>query len=77
MWAVVLVAVVIVAVLWLLWVRRQEPYTHKEIPKTIWTYWDSKDLPDFVSKCIDKWRRLHPDWYIPILNPDYLKDYLP
>jgi len=67
----------VVAVLWLLWVRRQEPYMRKEIPKTIWTYWDSKDLPDFVSKCIDKWRLLHPDWSITVLNPENLKDYLP
>ena len=76
MWVVIL-TVLVVAVLWLLWVRRQEPYTDKEIPKTIWTYWDSEDLPDFVSKCIDKWRRLHPDWTITVLNPMNLKDYLP
>ena len=61
----------------LLWARRQEPFTSQEIPKTIWTYWDSEDLPEFVSKCIDKWRRLHPDWSIVVLNPKNLKDYLP
>jgi hypothetical protein len=76
MWAVVL-AVLVVVVLLLLWVRRQEPFTSQEIPKTIWTYWDSEDLPEFVSKCIDKWRRLHPDWSIVVLNPKNLKDYLP
>lgn len=77
MWAVILVAVVVVTVLLLLWARRQEPYTNQEIPKNIWTYWDSKDPPDFVSKCIDKWKRLHPDWSITVLNPENLKDYLP
>ena len=66
-----------VVVLLLLWARRQEPFTSQEIPKTIWTYWDSEDLPEFVSKCIDKWRRLHPDWSIVVLNPKNLKDYLP
>ena len=70
MWVVVLVVVLVVL---LLWARRQEPF----IPKTIWTYWDSEDLPEFVSKCIDKWRRLHPDWSITVLNPKNLKDYLP
>ena len=73
----IILVVLVVTVLWLLWVRRQEPYTNQEIPKTIWTYWDSEELPDFVSKCIDKWRRLHPDWTITVLNPKNLKDYLP
>jgi len=73
MWVIALVVVVLL----LLWVRRQEPFTSQEIPKTIWTYWDSEDLPDFVSKCIAKWRRLHPDWTIVVLNPKNLKDYLP
>ena len=72
MWAVVL-AVLVVVVLLLLWARRQEPL----IPKTIWTYWDSEELPDFVSKCIDKWKRLHPDWSVTVLNPKNLQDYLP
>ena len=76
MWAVVL-TVLTVVVLLLLWARRQEPFTSQGIPKTIWTYWDSEDLPDFVSKCIDKWRRLHSDWSIVVLNPKNLKDYLP
>jgi hypothetical protein len=66
-----------VIVILLLWARRQEPFTSQEIPKTIWTYWDSEELPDFVSKCIDKWRRLHQDWSIIVLNPKNLKDYLP
>ena len=76
MWVVAL-AVLVVIVLLLLWARRQEPFTSQEIPKTIWTYWDSEDLPDFVSKCIAKWRRLHPDWSVTVLNPKNLKDYLP
>jgi len=76
MWVAVL-AVLVVVVLLLLWARRQEPFTSQGIPKTIWTYWDSEELPDFVSKCIDKWRRLHSDWSIVVLNPANLKEYLP
>ena len=75
MWVVVLAVVLLVVLL--LWVRRQEPFTNQEIPKTIWTYWDSEDLPEFVSKCIDKWRRLNPDWSVTVLNPKNLKDYIP
>lgn len=76
MWPLVVLTILVVAVLLLLWARRQEPYT-EGIPKNIWTYWDSEDLPDFVSKCIYKWKRLHPDWSVTVLNPKNLKDYLP
>lgn len=76
MWIAVL-AVLVVAVLLLLWARRQELFTGAEVPKNIWTYWDSKDPPDFVSKCIDKWKKLNPDWSFTLLNPENLKDYLP
>lgn len=72
MWAAVLV-VFTVAVLWLLWVRRQERF----IPKTIWTYWDSENLPELVSKCINKWKELNPDWTVVVLNQNNLKDYIP
>ena len=63
-------------VVWLLWSRRREGFS-SEIPKTIWTYWDSEDLPEFVSKCIAKWRQLNPDWSVTVLNPTNLKDYIP
>jgi hypothetical protein len=76
MWDVAL-GVILVVVIFLLVSRRQEPYTESGIPKTIWTYWDSDDLPEFISKCIEKWRRLHPDWNITVLTPNNLKDYLP
>lgn len=66
----------VIFILWILLSRRSEKYTDS-IPKNIWTYWDSEDLPDFVSKCIDKWRRLHPEWSVVVLNPKNLKDYLP
>jgi hypothetical protein len=77
MWAVALAVLVVVVLLLLLWARRQEPFTGQGIPKSIWTYWDSEKLPDFVSKCIDKWKRLHPDWSVTVLNPKNLEDYLP
>jgi len=70
------ISLLVIFVFWILWSRRSEKYT-ESIPKNIWTYWDSEELPDFVSKCIDKWRRLHPDWSIVVLNPNNLKDYLP
>jgi len=73
-WAVI---ILILAVFVLLWWRRSDPFTIKEIPKIIWTYWDSEKLPDFIQKCIDKWRQLNPGWTINILSPGNLGEYLP
>ena len=39
MW--IIIAILVITVVCLLWVRQQESFTLKEIPKTIWTYWDS------------------------------------
>ena len=67
----------IVAVLvFLLW-PTSSSFTLKEIPKTIWTFWDSEDLPDFVSKSIDSWRKHSPDFTINVVTPKNLKDHLP
>jgi hypothetical protein len=72
----VVVSVLVILIVWILWSSRSEKYT-ETIPKNIWTYWDSEELPDFISKCVDKWRRLHPEWSVVVLNPKNLKEYLP
>lgn len=73
-WAVIAIALVTLVLLW--W-RRSDSFTLKEIPKTIWTYWDTEELPDFIQKCIAKWRQLNPGWTINVLNPKNLGEYLP
>jgi hypothetical protein len=73
----IIVWALVILVIWILWSRRSEPYTEAGIPKSIWTYWDSDDPPEFISKCIAKWRRLNPDWNITVLTPNNLKEYLP
>ena len=70
----VIVALVVMALLW--W-RRSDSFTLREIPRIIWTYWDSENLPDFIQKCVDKWRQLNPGWTINVLNPKNLDEYLP
>lgn len=50
----------------------------KCIPKIIWTYWDSDEIPDIISKCIESWKRYNPDHQVVLLNkanvPKYLTD---
>jgi hypothetical protein len=76
MWRVAVLLVILVAVVFLVWTKSSS-FTLKEIPKTIWTFWDSDDLPNFVSKSIDSWRRHSPDFTINVVTPKNLKDYLP
>jgi len=76
MWYWVVLAIALVTLV-LLWWRRSDSFTLKEIPKTIWTYWDTEELPDFIQKCINKWRQLNPGWTINVLNPKNLGEYLP
>ena len=40
------------------------PSNTNNIPKIIWSFWDSKDIPDFVQKCIDGWKKHNPDFEI-------------
>ena len=75
MWIVV--AVLALIVLWLLWVRQQDQFTLKEIPKTVWTYWDSDNLPEFIQKSIDKMKQMNFGWKFNILTPKNLREYLP
>jgi hypothetical protein len=78
MWPL-LAAVLTVLVICLVWLnRRQEPFTQEEVvPKTIWTYWDSDEFPEFVQKSLDKIRQMNPGWTLNVLTPSNLRQYLP
>ena len=56
---------------------RSSEFTNKEIPRTIWTFWDSDTPPLFVQKSIDSWRKFSPDFTINLVTPKTLPDYLP
>jgi len=74
MWRVAVLLVILVAVVFLSWTKSSN-FTLKEIPKTIWTFWDSDDLPNFVSKSIDSWRRHSPDFTINVVTPSKFTEY--
>jgi hypothetical protein len=48
----------------------------RQIPKHIWTFWDSEVLPPFIKKCINTWRIHNPDYKITILNKNNIESYL-
>ena len=45
------------------------------IPKIIWTYWNSETPSPFLLRCVDTWRRFHPEYRIIILTPATLHEY--
>lgn len=49
----------------------------KEIPKIVWTYWDSEKLPSIVEKCVNTWKKRNPNHEIRVINPSNLSTYLP
>ena len=38
------------------------------IPKRIFTYWQGAPMPTVVKLCLEKMRRLHPDWHITVME---------
>lgn len=47
------------------------------IPKCIWCFWDSKDLPDTVKISLDTWKHFNPDYKITVVNKKNIKKLIP
>jgi hypothetical protein len=47
--------------------QTQKPY---ELPKVVWTHWDSENPPENVTKNIERMRRMLPDWDVKFLTTD-------
>jgi len=56
--------------------KKKKENEDKYIPKVIWTYWHSKQIPSLVQKCVMSWRRYNPDFEIVVLNADTYKEYI-
>jgi hypothetical protein len=53
------------------------PACAAEIPKVIWTYWQTSPPPAFVSACLANWRRFAPDHELRLLDRGSLAAWLP
>jgi hypothetical protein len=65
-----------VLIICIIWLKHQEPFTLQEIPKIVWTYWDSDQLPEFIQKSIDKVKQMNFGWKINVLHPGNIREYL-
>lgn len=64
--------ILIIAILLILFILIKR----KKIPKHIWTFWDTDNIPDFIKKCIYTWKIHNPDYEITVLNKINIDHYL-
>jgi len=41
---------------------------YNNIPKIIWTFWDTEYIPELIQKCIRGWQKHNPNYKIIVLN---------
>lgn len=67
-----IIGVIILIILLILFNKRR----CSENPKTIWTYWNEDPLPDFISSCIDTWRKENPEYKVNIVTNENLESFV-
>ncbi len=50
---------------------------NRNIPRTLWLYWDGEITSITVRCCIERIRKIHPNFVINILNNESLYNFLP
>jgi hypothetical protein len=47
-----------------------EPYYARTVPRIIWMFWSQGEanFPPIVAGCVQRWRDLHPDWTVNVLD---------
>ena len=73
----VALAILIIVVIFFFGTFKKEGFKSKRIPKIIWTFWDSDDIPEIVQKCIETWKRTNPEYKINIVSKNNIHLFLP
>ncbi|MCF9034811.1 glycosyltransferase family 32 protein [Acinetobacter nectaris] len=50
---------------------------NKNVPKVVWMYWDHGNIPVYIQKIIQKFKKLNPEYNVKILSAGTLSEYLP
>lgn len=75
----VALAVVFISILVLVIVvvgSRRRRQAQGEVPKKVWCYWQG-EMPEIVVVCIDRCRRLNPEYELTVLNDDNVSQHVP
>lgn len=46
------------------------------IPKIIWSYWDSENIPELIKKCISTWYKENPHYKVLLLDENNYREYI-
>lgn len=65
-WFVFLVLVLTIAMMFAQ-TKQKGPY---DLPKVVWTHWDSENPPEEVKKTVDRMRRMLPDWKVNFITSE-------
>ena len=49
-------------------VKNYENFENNEVPKIIWAYWDTEDIPEIVKLSIKSWKKKSPQYKINLMN---------
>jgi predicted peroxiredoxin len=73
----ILLSIVVVLLTTLFLTKPTKEGFSSNIPRHIWTYWDSETITNkIVLTCIESWRTHNPEYEITILNPSNVKNYI-
>lgn len=80
-----------IVALWLLMRRTSAPFPEKHpevvitagdaatpasIPRVVWSYWHTDELPLLVRHCLANWRKFATGYEVRMLSPDRMSEYL-
>jgi hypothetical protein len=63
----IVLTVVVLLIVNVLLQQFRKPY---ELPKIVWTHWDSENPPETVVKTIDRMRKMLPDWQVNFITTE-------
>jgi len=71
-------AFALIVVLFFLYLQSNSRSTFEQprIPKIIWSFWDKDEIPEFIQKCVDTWKKYNPDYAINFMTTSTLKNYV-
>jgi hypothetical protein len=70
------IVLLILVALYIFVFNKKSSSSSQEIPRIIWSFWDSEEIPSIIKKCTDTWYAKNPNYEIRILNMNNIHKYL-
>ena len=50
--------------------------SNDKVPKIIWTYWDTDEVPEIVKLSMKSWKKTSPNYFINLMNQKNIEEYV-